>query len=87
MSGNLHINYESGVRMSMSSLSARSAYEAAFRIIRRFRFVRSVEIETGNTIFKMIVREYPGGRYIAIYRLDGSIVSAWVLNGGFKDDH
>lgn len=81
MKGALHINYRSGVRMSMSSLSVRSAYEAAFRIIRRFDFVTSVEIETGNTIFKMIARDYPGGRYIAIYRLDGSIVSFWALTG------
>lgn len=80
MKSKLHINYKSGVTMSLSC-STRFAYEAAFRIIRRLRFVRSVEIETQNMIFKMIAREYPGGRYAAIYRADGSIVSAWVLNG------
>lgn len=87
MKGDLYINYESGVRMGIGSLSARSAYEAAFRIIRRFRFVKSVEIERQDMIFKMIAREYPGGRYIVIYRQDGSIVSAWALNGEIKDDH
>lgn len=81
MKSELHINYESGVRMSMSCSTACFAYKTAFRIIRRLRFVKSVEIETGGTIFKMIAREYPGGRYAAIYRVDGSIVSAWVLNG------
>lgn len=81
MKGTLYINYRGTVIMSMSSLTVRSVYEAAFRIIRRFDFVTSVEIETGNTIFKMIARDYPGGRYIAIYRLDGSIVSSWALTG------
>ena len=80
MKSELHINYKSGVTMSLSC-SARFAYETAFRIIRRLRYVKSAEVETGKTIFKMVAREYPGGRYVAIYRVDGSIVSAWVLNG------
>lgn len=81
MSTNLKINYESGVSMAMDCSTARHAYETAFRIIRRLRFVKSAQIETGKTIFKMIAREYEGGRYIAIYRIDGSIVSVWALNG------
>lgn len=81
MKSELRINYKSEVTVSLSC-STRFAYETAFRIIRRLRCVKSAEIETGRTIFKMIAREYPGGRYAAIYRVDGSIVSAWVLNGG-----
>lgn len=87
MKSKLYINYESGVRMGIPCSTVRFAYETAFRIVRRLRFVKSAEIVTGNTIFRMIAREYAGGRYIAIYRLDGSIVSAWVLNGGNKDDN
>ena len=80
MKSELYINYESGVRMGVPCSTARFAYETAFRIIRRLCFVKSAEIVT-ETIFKMIAREYPGGRYAAIYRGDGSIVSAWVLKG------
>ena len=81
MKSELYINYESGVRMGVPCSTARFAYETAFRIIRRLRCVKSAEMVTGGTIFKMIAREYLGGRYAAIYRGDGSIVSAWVLKG------
>lgn len=86
MISELYINYESGVRIGVPCLTARFAYETAFRIIRGLRCVKSAEIETGRTIFKMIAREYSGGRYVAIYRGDGSIVSAWVLKGNEDDN-
>ena len=43
MKSELYINYERGVRMGVPCSSARFAYETGFRIVRRLRFVRSVE--------------------------------------------
>lgn len=84
MKSELHINYESGVRMGVPCSTARFAYKTAFRTIRGLHCVKSAEIVTGGTIFKMIAREYSGGRYVAIYRGDGSIVSAWALKGEWR---
>lgn len=86
-----YINYENGVRVGLSSFSSRDLYRLAFRAIRGWNNVRSVEIWLGTTYLKMYAREYAGGRYIVLSRRDGSTVSAWVLNGtreGMdKDDH
>lgn len=91
MKRKLYTNYENGVRISLSSFSSRDLYRLAFRIIRGCNNVRSVEIWLGTTYLKMYAREYAGGRYIVLSRRDGSIASAWVLNGTRegrdKDDH
>ena len=91
MKSELYINYESGVRMGVPCSTARFAYETAFRIIRRLRCVKSAEIVIGRTIFKMIAREFPGGRYAVLSRGDDSINSVWLLNGNRegrdKDDN
>ena len=91
MKRKLYTNYENGVRISLSSFSSRDLYRLAFRIIRGWNNVRSVEIWLGTTYLKMYAREYAGGRYIVLSRRDGSTASAWVLNGTRegrdKDDH
>ena len=77
----LVINYENGTGMSLSCFTSRDSYRLASRIIRGWDYVESVELEMGMTKLKMYAREYAGGRYLAIYRGGGSIVSSWVLNG------
>lgn len=81
MKSKLYINYDNGTGMSLSCFTPRDTYRLAFRIIRGWDYVQSVEIETGMTKLKMYAREYAEGRYIVFSRGDGSIVSAWVLNG------
>lgn len=81
MKSKLYINYDNGTGMSLSCFTSRDAYRLAFRIIRGWDYVQSVEIETGMTKLKMYAREYAGGRYIVLSRGDGSIDSVWVLNG------
>lgn len=91
MKRKLYTNYKNGLRISLSSFSSRDLYRLAFRIIRGWNNVRSVEIWLGTTYLKMYAREYAGGRYIVLSRRDGSIVSMWVLNGTGegrdKNDH
>lgn len=91
MQGKLYINYEDGTGMSLSCYSSRDLYRMAFRIIRGWDYVQSVEIELGTMYLKMYAREYPGGRYIVLSRGDGSIDSVWALKwnrkGRDKDDH
>ena len=81
MKSKLHINYDNGMGMSLSCFTSRDTYRLAFRIIRGWDYVQSVEIEIGMIKLKMHTREYIGGRYVVLSRGDGSIVSAWVLNG------
>lgn len=91
MKTKLFINYENGTGMSLSCFTSRDSYRLASRIIRGWDYVESVELETGMTKLKMYAREYAGGRYMALSRGDGSIVSVWVLNGNQrgreKDDY
>lgn len=91
MKRKLYINYENGTGMSLSSFASRDLYRLAFRIVRGQDYVQSVELELGTTYLKMYAREYPGGRYIVLSRGDGTIDSAWALNGNRegrdKDDH
>ncbi len=91
MKSKLYINYDNGMGMSLNCFKAAFAYKMASRIVRGWDYVQSVEIETGMTKLKMYAREYAGGRYIVLSRGDGSIVSAWVLNGNGrgreKDDY
>lgn len=81
MQRKLYINYENGTVTSLSCFTTRELYRIAFRVIRGWDYVQSVEIETGIAKLKMRVREYAEGRYVVLSRCDGSIVSAWVLNG------
>ena len=81
MKSKLYINYDNGTGMSLSCFTSRDTYRMAFRIVRGWGYVQSVEIEIGMTKLKMRVREYAGRRYIVLSRGDGSTVSAWVLNG------
>ena len=85
MKSKLYINYDNGTGMSLSCFTSRDAYRMAFRIVRGWGYVQSVEIEIGMTKLKMRVREHAGGRYIVLSRGDGSTVSAWVLNGNQED--
>lgn len=91
MKRKLYINYENGTGMSLSCFTLRDAYRLAFRIVRGWDYVQSVEIELGTTYLKMYAREYPGGRYLVLSRGDSSIDSVWALNGTRKgrdkDDH
>lgn len=91
MKSKLYINFENGTGISLSSFTSRELYRMASRIIRGWNNVRSVEIWLGTTYLKMYAREYTGGRYIVLSRCDGSINSAWILNGTRegrdKDDH
>lgn len=91
MKSQLYINYENGTGMSIICFTLHEAYRLAFRIIRGWDYVQSVEIKNGTTYLKMYAREYPGGRYIVLSRGDGSIDSVWELNGNRKgrdkDDH
>lgn len=81
MKNKLYINYDNGTGMSLNCFETAFAYKMASRIVRGWDYVQSVEIETGMTKLKMYAREYAGGRYMVLSRGDGSIVSAWVLNG------
>ena len=81
MKSKLYINYDNGTGMSLSCFTSRDTYRLASRIVRGWDHVKSVEIETGMTKLKMYAREYAGGRYMVLSRGDGSIDSAWVLNG------
>ena len=81
MKSKLYINYDNGTGMSLSCFTLRDTCRLAFRIVRGWDHVKSVEIETGMTKLKMYAREYAGGRYMVLSRGDGSIDSAWVLNG------
>lgn len=81
MKNKLYINYENGTGMSLSCFTSRELYRLAFRIIRGWNHVQSVEMVLGTTNLKMYAREYPGGRYVVLSRGDGSTVSVWVLNG------
>lgn len=81
MKSKLYINYDNGTGMSLNFFKTAVAYKTASRIVRGFDHVKSVEIETGMTKLKMYAREYAGGRYMVLSRGDGSINSAWVLNG------
>lgn len=84
MKRKLYINYENGTGASLSCFTTRELYRLAFRVIRRFDYVQSVELEAGMTKLKMHAGVYSGGRYIVLSRGDGSIVSAWALNGNRK---
>ena len=84
MKSKLYINYENGTGMSLSCFTTRELYRLAFRAIRGWDYVQSAEIETGIAKLKMCAREYAGGRYVVFSRGDGSIVSAWMLNGNRK---
>lgn len=81
MKSKLYINYDNGTGMSLNCSKTAFAYKIASRIVRGLDHVKLVEIETGMTKLKMYAREYAGGRYMVLSRGDGSIVSAWVLNG------
>lgn len=84
MKSKLYINYDNGMGMSLSCFTSRDTYRLAFRVIRGWEHVQSVEIEAGMAKLKMRTREYAGGRYAVLSRGDGSIVSAWLLNGNRK---
>lgn len=84
MKSKLYINYENGTGMILSCFASRDAYKLAFRIIRGWNYVQSVEIKLGTTNLKMYARECPGGRYVVLSRGDSSIDSAWLLNGNRK---
>lgn len=84
MKSRLYIKYENGTGMGLSCFTTRELYRLAFRAIRRWDHVQSAEIETGTAKLEMCAREYAGGRYVVLSRGDGSIVSAWALNGNRK---
>ena len=84
MKSKLYINYENGTGMSLSCFTTRELYRLAFRAIRGWDYVQSVELEAGMTKLEMHAEVYSGGRYVVLSRGDGFIVSAWALKGNRK---
>lgn len=82
----LNISYTNGTKCCIHCVETRDAYNAAYHIIRRWRFIESVEVGTGTVKLKMhIIREYGSGQYLVLTRGDGSVVSARALNGNRRE--
>ena len=60
----LNISYKNGTKCCIYCLEVREAYNAACRMIRKWDFIESVELETKTVRLKMRVREYAGGMMI-----------------------